>query len=66
MDIYAIYSDPFPAWFMIMLSIVGLGFYLLIICALLVSNLEQCVLHFFIGYSVLLFVFVGIRSVVLR
>lgn len=66
MDRDAIHSKPFPRWFMTMVSTFGLGFQLLIMSALLVANLEQHVLPFFIGYSALLFVYVGIRRVVLR
>lgn len=61
----AIHSEPFPKWFMTSLSIFGLGFQLLLMSVMLVLNLEQFIIPFYIAYSVLIFLFVGIRRVVL-
>jgi hypothetical protein len=58
-------SEPFPRWFMTMLSTFGLGFQLLIMAVMLSLNLEAYVIPFFIGYSFLILVFVGIRRTLL-
>ena len=59
-------SQPFPKWFMTILSLYGLGFQLLIMALMLSFNLESYVIPFFIVYSVLLVVFVGLRKFVLK
>ena len=59
-------SPPFPKWFMTILSLYGLGFQLLIMALMLSFNLESYVIPFFIVYSVLLVVFVGLRKLVLK
>lgn len=64
-DEEAMYSKPFPNWFMTMLSVFGLGFQLLIMAVMLLFGLQMFVLPFFIGFSVLILVFVGIRRWVL-
>ncbi len=66
MDMKAMDSEPFPKWFMTMLSTFGLGFQLLIMAVLLVFHLEVYVIPFFIGYSVLILFFVGVRRVFLN
>ena len=45
-------SQPFPKWFMTILSLYGLGFQLLIMALMLSFNLESYVIPFFIVYSV--------------
>jgi len=65
-DKKAIDSKPFPKWFMTLLSSLGLGFQLLIMSIMLVFNLEKFVIPFFIFYSTLIPVFVGIRRLILR
>ncbi len=65
MDENAMKGEPFPKWFMTLLSTFGLGFQLLIMAVMLVLNLEMFVIPFFIGYSVFIFVFIGIRRFVL-
>ncbi len=65
MDKKAINSKPFPKWFMTLLSTLGLGFQLLIMSVMLVLNLEEYVIPFFIAYSILILFFVGIRRLVL-
>ena len=65
MDKDAIHSEPFPKWFMTMISVFGLGFQLLIMAVMLVLHLEIYVIPFFIVYSILIFVFVGIRKFIL-
>lgn len=66
LDKEAIHSKPFPKWFMTMLSTFGLGFQLLVMAVMLVMDLEKYVIPFFIAYSVLILVFVGIRRFVLN
>jgi hypothetical protein len=58
-------SEPFPKWFMTILSTFGLGFQLLIMAVLLVFNLELFIIPFFIFFSVLIFIFIGIRRLIL-
>jgi hypothetical protein len=65
LDRNAMNSEPFPRWFMTMLSTFGLGFQLLIMAVMLSFNLESYVIPFFIGYSFLILVFVGIRRTLL-
>jgi hypothetical protein len=65
LDRNAMNSDPFPRWFMTMLSTFGLGFQLLIMAIMLSLHLEAYVIPFFIGYSSLILVFVAIRRIVL-
>ena len=55
-------SNWFPRWFMTGVSILGLGFQLLIISVMLVLGWEEQIIPFFIIYSVLIFVFIGIRK----
>jgi phosphatidylglycerophosphate synthase len=66
MDKEAMNSEPFPKWFMTLLSTFGLGFQLLVMAVMLVLNLEMYVIPFFIAYSVLILVYVGIRRLVLN
>jgi len=51
-----------PNWFMTSVSVYGLGFQLLIIAIMLVSNLIDFIPNFFLIYSVLIFAFIGIRK----
>jgi hypothetical protein len=53
----------FPNWFMTLLSVYGLGFQLLIIAIMLPMNLIEYIVPFFIIYSLLIFVLIGIRKV---
>ena len=66
MDQNAIKSKPFPKWFMTLVSIYGLGFQLFIISLMLVLKLQSFVIPFFIGYSVLIVVFIFIRRLFLK
>ena len=59
-------SPPFPKWFMTILSLYGLGFQLLIMALMLSFKLESYVIPFFIIYSILLVLFVGLRKLVLK
>jgi len=54
----------FPNWFMTLLSIYGLGFQLLIIATMLMLNLIDYIIPFFIFYNIFIVVIIGIRKVV--
>jgi len=65
--IYALDSNAdkgeiFPNWLMTSISTFGLGFQLLIIAAMLVLGLQVFILPFFLVYTVMIFVFIGIRK----
>jgi len=65
--IYALDSNAdrgniFPNWLMTLVSTFGLGFQLLIIAAMLVLGLKAFILPFFLVYTVMIFVFIGIRK----
>jgi phosphatidylglycerophosphate synthase len=56
----------FPNWFMTLVSLYGLGFQLLLIAVLLPLGWIEMIVPFFIIYSVLIFVLIGIRKVYLK
>lgn len=56
----------FPNWFMTLVSIYGLGFQLLIIAVMLPMNLIEYIIPFFIPYTALIFVIIGIRKVLFK
>ncbi len=62
LDRNAYKSKWFPKWFMTGVSILGLGFQLLIISMMLVLGWKDYIIPFFILYSVFIFVFIGIRK----
>jgi len=66
MDKDARYSKPFPKWFMTLISLYGLGFQLLLMALMLVFNLQSFVIPFFIGYTLLMLVFICIRKLILK
>jgi hypothetical protein len=66
MDKNASDSPPFPKWFMTLVSMYGLGFQLLFMALMLALQLQEYVIPFFIGYSALIVVFVGLRKLVLK
>jgi CDP-diacylglycerol---serine O-phosphatidyltransferase len=61
MDEKAINVRRMPNWFMSLISFYGLGFQLLIMSIMLALNLVDYIIPFFIFYSILLLVFIGIR-----
>jgi len=65
MDKDARFSKPFPKWFMTLISLYGLGFQLLLMALMLIFNLQNFVIPFFIGYSVLIIIFIYIRKLIL-
>ena len=56
----------FPNWFMTLLSIYGLGFQLLIIAIMLPMNWIEYIIPFFIVYTLLIFVLIGIRKTIFK
>lgn len=61
LDPKAYQVKSFPNWFMTLLSMYGLGFQLLLIALLLSLNRVEIIVPFFIAYSVLIFILIGIR-----
>lgn len=56
----------FPNWFMTLLSLYGLGFQLLIIALMLPFGWIEFIVPFFIVYSFLIFIIIGIRKLILK
>ena len=56
----------FPNWFMTLLSVYGLGFQLLIIAIMLPLNWIEYIVPFFIIYTSLIFVLIGIRKAFIK
>ena len=65
MDKEARDSPPFPKWFMTLISLYGLGFQLLLMSVMLVLNLQLYIIPFFISYTALVLLFVGLRKFIL-
>lgn len=65
LDPKAYKSKSFPSWFMTCISIYGLGFQLLIMGVMLIVGWSICIIPFFIGYSILILLFVFIRRNIL-
>lgn len=65
LDKKAIDSEPFNNWFMTAVSAFGLGFQLLLIAVMLVLGWAAFIIPFFIGYTAMIFVFIGIRKMFL-
>lgn len=55
-------GDNLPKWFMTAVSTFGLGFQLLIISVMLVLDLSHYIIPFFMGYSLFILLFIGIRK----
>lgn len=64
LDPKAVRSKPFPNWFMTSVSIFGLGFQLLIMSLMLILRLENYIIPYFIGYSIFIFLLIGIRRLI--
>lgn len=62
LDRNATQSEWFPRWFMTGVSILGLGFQLLIISVMLVLGWKDYIIPFFIFYSLFIFIFIGTRK----
>ena len=55
-------GKAFPKWLMTCISTFGLGFQLLLIAIMLVLGLKDYILPFFLVYTLMIFVFIGIRK----
>lgn len=66
LDKNAYNSKPFPKWFMTLISMYGLGFQLLFMAAMLVLGYQKYVIPFFVGYSIFILIFIGIRRFLLK
>jgi len=66
LDPKAVVDRKLPNWFMTLVSIFGLGFQLLIIGLMMVVDLGQFIIPFFIGYSLIIPVFIAIRIFINR
>jgi len=62
MDSDAYRVKTFPNWFMTLVSLYGLGFQLLIIAVLLPLGQIEWIVPFFIAYSALILILIGIRK----
>ena len=65
LDPRAQHATIFPKWFMFLVSFYGLGFQLLLIAVFMAAGWIGMIIPFFIGYSVLIPVFVAVRKVYL-
>jgi len=50
-----------PKWLMTAISTFGLGFQLLLISGMLIAGLKEYIIPFFMWYTLMIFVFIGIR-----
>ncbi len=66
LDSKAVENGKLPKWLMTTVSSFGLGFQLLIIALMLVLDLGHYIILFFIGYSLLIFIFIGLRKSINR
>jgi len=66
LDSSAYKVKTFPNWFMTLVSLYGLGFQLLLIALLLSLNRVEMIAPFFVAYSVLILVLIGIRKVFIK
>ena len=62
LDSKAFDEKSLPKWFMTALSTFGLGFQLLIISVMLVLGWIDFIIPFFIAYSLMILVFIGVRK----
>lgn len=62
LDYKASEQKNLPSWFMTFVSIFGLGFQLLIISILLVLNLKELIIPFFLYFSLMIIIFILIRK----
>lgn len=62
LDTKAFEDKSLPKWFMTTLSTFGLGFQLLLISVMLVLGWIDFIIPFFIAYSLMILVFIGVRK----
>ncbi|WP_296618638.1 CDP-alcohol phosphatidyltransferase family protein [Marivirga sp.] len=56
----------FPNWFMTFISVYGLGFQLMIMAVMLSMGLINYIIPFFIGYTTITILFIGIRKLLVK
>lgn len=66
LDANAYKVRTFPSWFMMLVSLYGLGFQLLIIAVMLALGLINLIIPFFIFYTVFMVLFIGVRRLYLN
>lgn len=66
MDKEAYKVKTFPNWFMTLLSVYGLGFQLLLIAVMLPMGLIEYIIPFFIFFTLLIFLLIGIRKTYIK
>jgi hypothetical protein len=66
MDKEAYKVKTFPNWFMTFLSVYGLGFQLLLIAIMLPMGLIEFIIPFFIFFTLLIFLLIGIRKTYIK
>ena len=66
LDQKAVESENLPNWFMTAVSTFGLGFQLLVIGLMLVMDLKEYIVPFFIAYSIFIFIFIAVRRFINR
>lgn len=66
MDKKAANSKPFPKWFMSLVSMFGLGFQLLIMAIMLMLDMAEYIIPFFIAFTAMVLIFIGIRKLFLK
>ena len=62
LDANANMGKVLPNWLMTCISTFGLGFQLLLMAIMLVLGLQAFILPFFFSYTLMVFVFIGIRK----
>ncbi|NNJ82478.1 MAG: CDP-alcohol phosphatidyltransferase family protein [Flavobacteriaceae bacterium] len=62
LDTSAPQGKKFPKWLMTAVSSFGLGFQLLLIGLLLILGSKELIIPFFVVYSLMIFIFIGIRK----
>jgi phosphatidylglycerophosphate synthase len=66
LDKQALFVNNFPKWFMSLISLLGLGFQLLVICLFLCLGLTEMILPFFAYYSIFGLFVILIRKLFLK
>lgn len=66
LDRQALYVREFPKWFMSLISLLGLGFQLLIICLFLCLGLPEFILPFFASYTIFGLFVILIRKLLVK
>lgn len=66
LDCKAMKDNIMPNWFMTCISTFGLGFQLLIISLMLIFGFIEYILDFFLIYTVMVFIFIGLRKFLIQ